>query len=90
MVWELTTPETYYSIFTTVLAMNILAPDSTRLRCLRWDGNHASSVLIYDAETSVVVDWFGLLRQHDCHGWDCASIEGLDWSPDGERITCSR
>ena len=88
MVWELTTPETYYShIYNSACNEISWAPDSTRF-AIAYDGNgnHGSSVLIYDAETSAVVDWFGLLRQYDCQGWDCASIEGLDWSPDGERI----
>ena len=88
MVWELTTPETYYSyIYNSACNEIAWAPDSTRF-AIAYDGNgnHGSSVLIYDVETSAVVDWFGLSRQYDCQGWDCASIEGLDWSPDGERI----
>ena len=86
MVWEHTTPEPYY-LYNSACNEIAWAPDSTRF-AIAYDGNgnHGSSVLIYDAETSAVVDWFGLLRHYDCQGWDCASIEGLDWSPDGERI----
>jgi hypothetical protein len=89
MVWEqLTTPETYYSyVYNSACNEIAWSPDSTRF-AIAYDGNgnHASSVLIYDAQTSAVVDWFGLSRQYECEGWNCASIEGLDWSPDGERI----
>ncbi len=88
MLWELSTSETNYW-YQHNSACNEIAwsPDSTKFAIANdGNGNHGSSVLIYDAITSDVLDWFSVTRPYDCDGWNCASIEGLDWSPDGNKI----
>ena len=89
IIWERTTTLKNHFYYNGNSACNEIswAPDSTRF-AIAYDGNgnHASSVLIYDANTSDIIDWLSIARPMDCSGWNCASIEGLDWSLDGEKI----
>ena len=65
----------------------VWSPDSNFI-AVAYDGRgiYASSVLIYDADTGKIDDWLSVRRSYDCNGWDCASIQGLDWSPNGYNI----
>jgi len=88
LIWQHTTPETSYWYMDNSACNEIVwSSDSTKF-AVAYDGNgdHGSSVLLYDANTSDVIDWMSITRPNECSGWDCASIEGLDWSPDGNKI----